>query len=168
MLRASLLFLSTTTTGSLGGLDGLLVALGRAALETAHEASSSLEGALEVADSGLAENVDLDQVGLEGTLEGDDGLDQERVGVFEVDVHESHHAHAHKLGAEQLLNLRGVVGVDGSGDELALLGRSHGRGLDILKGSQVYIRCQLQSILNAHQPSEGGTSHTPFFLLILI
>lgn len=132
-----LLLLGTATARSLGSLDSLAVALG-GALHAAHEASGSLEGPLEVARSGLAEGVDLEEVVLEGALEGDDALDEQRVGVLEVDVHDAHHAHTHHLRPEELLELGGVVGVDGGGDELALLGGAHGCWLDVLEGGHVW------------------------------
>jgi hypothetical protein len=137
VMNNRLLLLGTTAAGPLGSLDGLLVALRRAALEAAHEAGGRLEGALEVAAGGLAENVDLDQVGLDGALERDDGLDQQGVGVLHVQVHETHHSDAHELTAEELLDLLGVVGVDGGGHELRLLRGAHRRRLNILEGRQV-------------------------------
>lgn len=121
ILEDCLLFLGTTTASPLGGLNSLLIALRGAALETSHDSSALLERTLEVATGGLAEHVDLDQVGLDGALDGDDGLDEQRVGVLHVQVHEAHHGNAHQLRSEGLLDLRRVVGVDGGGDELALL-----------------------------------------------
>jgi hypothetical protein len=136
-MAGPLLLLRTTTASSFGGLDSLLVTLSRAALEAGHQTSSLLEGTLEVTSGRLAEDVDLDQVGLEGALEGDDGLDKKRVGVFEVQMHESHHADTHELGAEQLLDLLRVVGVDRGGHELGFLGRAHGGRFDIFKGREI-------------------------------
>lgn len=132
-----LLLLGTAAASTLGSLNSLLVALSSATLETGHEASSLLEGTLEVAAGGLAEDVDLGKVGLEGALEGDDGLDEEGVGVLEVEVHDAHHEDAHHLGAEELLGLGEIVGVDGGGDELALLSRAHRRRLDILESGEI-------------------------------
>lgn len=135
-LGLSLLLLGTTTAGTLGSLDGLAVTLG-STLHTAHEAGSGLERSLEVTGSGLAENVYLEEVALEGALERDDALDEEGVGVLEVQMHDDHHAHAHQLRSEGLLELGGIVGVDRSRDELALLGGAHGRGFDVLEGGHV-------------------------------
>lgn len=135
---STLLLLGATTASTLGGLDSLLVALGRATLHGAHEALGLLEGALEVAGSGLAKDVDLDNVALEGALDGDDALDEQGVGVLEVHVHESHHGDTHGLAAEGGADLLVVVGVDGGGDELALLGGAHGGGLNILEGRQIW------------------------------
>lgn len=146
--RASryLLLLGTTAAGTLGSLNGLLVASSGAALETLHEAGGSLERTLEVAGGGLAKDVDLDEVALEGALEGDDGLDQEGVGVLHVDVHEGHHGNSHGLGTEGLAELGGVVGVDGGGDKLALLGGSHRWWLDVLERGKVYCLSATASI----------------------
>lgn len=132
----ALLLLGTTAASPLSGLNSLAVALG-GALHTAHEASGSLEGPLQVTGSRLAKGVDLEEVVLEGTLERDNALDQQRVGVLEVEVHDAHHTHAHHLRSEELLELGGVVGVDGGGDELALLGGAHGSRLDVLEGGHV-------------------------------
>lgn len=66
--------------------------------------------------------MDLDHVALEGALDGDDALDEEGVGVLEVEVHEGHHADTHELASERGADLLGIVGVDGGGDEFALLG----------------------------------------------
>lgn len=132
----SLLLLGTTTAGSLGGLDGLLVALGRT-LHAGHEAGGGLEGPLEVAGGRVAEDVDLEQVALEGGLERDDALDQQRVGVLEVEVHDDHHAHAHQLRPKRLLELAHVVRVDRGRDQLALLGGAHRGRLDVFEGGHV-------------------------------
>lgn len=140
---STLLLLGTTTARALSGLDGLLVALDGATLHGAHEALGSLEGALEVAGGGLAPDVDLDNVVLKGALQGDDALDEEGVGVLEVDVHEGHHADSHQLAAEGGADLLLIVGVDRGGDELALLGGAHRGGLDILEGGQVCEESQL-------------------------
>lgn len=61
----ALLLLGTTAAGPLGSLDGLLVALG-GTLHAGHEAGGGLEGPLEVAGGRVAEDVDLEQVALEG------------------------------------------------------------------------------------------------------
>lgn len=83
-LVTSLLVLDTTPAGTLGGFNSFLIALRRPALETTHEPGRLLKGTLEITNRRLAEEVDLDQVGLDGALERDDGLDQERVGVLHV------------------------------------------------------------------------------------
>lgn len=134
--RKILLLLGTTTASPLGSLDGLLVALGRA-LHAGHEAGGGLEGPLEVSGGRVAEDVDLEQVALEGGLERDDALDQQRVGVLEVEVHHHHHAHAHQLRPEGLLELAHVVRVDRGRHQLALLGGAHRGRLDVLQGGHV-------------------------------
>jgi hypothetical protein len=133
-----LLLLGTATASPLSSLNGLLVASNLTTLlERAHERSSSLERSLEVTLSWLAEEVDLDEVALEGALERDDGLDQERVGVLHVQVHHGHHADTHQLRLEESAELLDIVGVDGRGNELGLLGGSHGGGLNILERPEV-------------------------------
>jgi len=54
-LGANLLVLDATATGTLGLLNRLLITLSGTILHGAHEASSLLEGSLEVSASGLAE-----------------------------------------------------------------------------------------------------------------
>lgn len=137
--RILLLLLGTAAAGLLSSLDSLLVALDSAVgtLHGAHEALGSLEGSLEIARGGLVKDVDLGEVALEDTLEGDNALDDEGVGVFHVEVHEGHHGDTHQLAAPELAELVGVVGVDRGGDELALLRRAHGRGLNVLEGGHV-------------------------------
>lgn len=132
--RTFLLLLDTTPVVLLRVLDRGLVALG---LALGHEAAAGLEGARQVAGGRLAEHVDLDQVGLEGTLEGDDRLDEERVGVLEVQVHHTHHAYTHQLAADQLAQLGLVVVHVGGGHGLGLLASAHGRRLDVLEGRHV-------------------------------
>jgi hypothetical protein len=134
-----LLLLGTTAASLLGQLDALLVGLEVcvAAAHHAAEAGGGLPGTLELAGGGLAEDVDFHEVALEGALEGDDGLDEERVGVLEVQVHDAHHADAHELRLEEAAQLRLVVGVHGGGDDLGLLGAAHGRGLDVLEDGHV-------------------------------
>merc|ERR1711939_1126926 len=48
----------------------------------------------------------LSQVALERALDGDDALDEQRVRVLEVQVHDGHHADAHELAAPRLAQLR--------------------------------------------------------------
>jgi hypothetical protein len=135
-----LLLLGATTASLLSGLNALLVGLNVTGVGAAHhaaEAAGSLPGTLKLADSGSAEEVDLDEVALKSAFEGDDRLDEERVGVVEVQVHDTHHADTHELGFEQAAELLLVIGVDGGGDDLGLLGAAHGRGLDVLHDGHV-------------------------------
>lgn len=131
----NLFLLDTTAPVLLGGLNRGLVALGPA---LGHEATTGLEGTGKITSSGLAEDVNLGQVGLEGALEGDDGLDKEGVGVLEVQVHHTHHADTHKLAAEQLAQLSLIVVHVGGRHGLGLLGATHRGGLNVLEGCHVW------------------------------
>jgi hypothetical protein len=132
----SLILLGTTAATSLCGFDAFLVGLDITA-GTAHETARGLPGSLEFANCRLSEQVNLDQVALEGALEGDDGLDEERVGVLEVKVHDGHHADTHDLALEQAAELLSVVCVHSGGDGLGLLSRSHGCGLNVLDDGEI-------------------------------
>lgn len=96
-----LLVLDAATASTLSSLDALLVRLDIAALHGAHEARGGLPGAGEVARRRLPEQVHLDEVAFEGALERDDGLDEQRVRVLHVQVHDGHHADAHHLALEE-------------------------------------------------------------------
>jgi hypothetical protein len=135
----SLLRLHSTPAGHFCGLNTLLVGLDLAG--TAHQTARCLPGSLELANCRLSEQVNLDQVAFEGALEGDDGLDEERVGVLEVEMHDGHHADTHDLALEQAAELLSVVCVDSSGDGLGLLGRSHGCGLNVLDHGEICQSC---------------------------
>ena len=136
--RASrLLVLDTTTTGTLSSLNALLVGLDLATLHGAHEATSRLPGPGKLAGRGLAEEVNLDEVAFESTLEGDDGLDEKRVGVLHVQVHDSHHTDTHHLTFEESAELCEIIGLDGGCDELRLLAGAHGGGLDVLDNGHI-------------------------------
>ena len=135
--QTQLLLLNAATASPLGGLDCLLVALDLPALEATHEAASLLEGPLKIARSRLTKKVDLGQVRLEGALEWNDALDEERVGVLEVEMHDGHHGDAHHLGAHHGLELTEVVRVDGGGHQFALLRGSHRCGLDVFESGHV-------------------------------
>lgn len=87
--------------------------------------------------------MNLNQVGLESALEGDDGLDDERVGVLHVQVHEAHHRDTHELRPEGVLDLLRVVRVHGRRHELALFRGSHRRRLDILESGEVLLLVDL-------------------------
>lgn len=163
----SLFLLGTTTARLLSSLDGLLVTLGRTLLHGAHEPSSLLEGTLEVANGRLAVDVDLDEVALEGALDGEDALDEKRVGVLHVEVHDGHDGNAHHLTAEESAELVLVVGLDGGGDELAFFGGAHWRGLDVLEGGEVYWGVEKLVLLRALGVWwRVGLVNLPFFLLI--
>ena len=139
MQYSSLLLLRTTAAGLLSRLDTLLVGLNFASTLSshAHEACGRLPRPLEVARRWLAEEVNLDQVALESALERDDTLDEQRVGVLEVEVHHTHHAHAHELRLPETLKLLLVVCLDGGGDGLRLFGAAHRGRLDVLEDGAV-------------------------------
>lgn len=145
----SLLIFNTTSTRAFGLLNALFISLDITSTLHAHKTSSSLPGSLELANSGLSEQVDLDQVALESALEGNDGLDEERVGVLEVEVHDGHHADTHKLTLEKATELLSVVCVHSSGDGLGLLGRSHRCGLDVLNNGEICLPVSFMLLLVA-------------------
>lgn len=146
--NAHLFLLGTTTAGLLGSSNGLLILCwSSTTLKTAHQSSGSLERTLQITDSFLAEQVDLDLVTLEYALERDDGLDQEWVGVLEVQVHDAHHSNAHELRLVESLHLVDIVLVVGGCDELGLFGGSHLWLLDIFKGGHV---CRKPIVSIAH------------------
>lgn len=137
-----LLLLGATTSSLLSSLNRLLIRLDSGiAIESAHEPGSSLEGALEVTSSWLTEEVDLDQVTLERALEWNNGLDQQWVGILHVQVHEGHHGNSHQLRFVKGLDLSEIVGVDGCGDKLWLLGGAHWGWLHVFEGCHVYRVC---------------------------
>jgi len=133
----SLVLLGTASATGFSGFDALLVGLDITGTLHAHQTARGLPGSLELANGRLSEQVDLDQVALKGALEGNDGLDEEGVGVLEVEVHDGHHADTHELTLEQATELLSVVCVHSSGDGLGLLGRSHGCGLDVLDNGEI-------------------------------
>jgi hypothetical protein len=138
LIHTILLVFDTTTSCLFCGFNTLLIGLDTiTGTLHAHQTARCLPGSLELADGRLSEQVDLDQVALEGTLEGDDGLDEERVGVLEVEMHDTHHANTHKLALEQAAELLRVVCVHGGSDGLGLLGRSHGSRLNVLDDGKV-------------------------------
>lgn len=134
-----LLLLGTAAASLLSGLDSLLVALDGAAslLHGAHEALCLLERSLEVARGGMAEDMDFEEVALDDGLDGDDALDNQGIGVLHVKVHERHHGDTHQLATPGLAKLVEVVGADRGGDELALFGRAHRCGFNVLEGGHV-------------------------------
>lgn len=132
-----LLVLDATTSSTLSSLNALLIRLDLTTLHSTHDATSRLPGPRQIASCRLAKEVDLDQVALESALERDDGLDEERVGVLEVEVHKAHHADAHELGLEETAELLEIVGLDGGCDELGLLAGAHRGGLDVLDDGHV-------------------------------
>jgi hypothetical protein len=167
MLSCYLFILDTAATSLLGRRNSLLVLrrCGSSACQVAQQPRSRLEWSLHVAIGGLAEEVDLDLVALECALERDDRLDQEGVGVLEVQVHDSHHCNSHQLCLVQRFHLIDVVLVDSGGNELGLFGGTHLGLLDVLQGGHV---CKDASALveNAWSTARVTENIIPFFLLI--
>lgn len=110
--------------------------------------------------------MDLGKVGLEGALEGDDALDEEGVGVLEVEMHDAHHEDAHHLGAKELLGLGEIVGVDSGGDELALLSGTHRRRLNVLESGEVCEETKVSRLVKSRLSRERKRD-IPFFLLMV-
>lgn len=133
-----LLLLRTTSSCSLRCFDRCLVSDGCSLTHT-HHATACLPWALQLASCGLPKDVNFDQVTFQRTLDRKDGLDEERVGIFQVDMHEAHHGNSHQLRFVLRLELAAVVFLDGGGDELGLLTRSHGCRFDILQGCEVCL-----------------------------
>jgi len=139
-----LLFLGSTTTAALSSLHGLLVSLNLAARQATKQTGARLPRSLQITGGRLAEDVDFDEVGLEHALQRDDALDQQRVGVLEVQVHDAHHADAHELGTDQRTPLLLVIGLDGRGDALGFFGAAHLRWLNVLDDRHVLLLVDLQ------------------------
>ena len=83
--------------------------------------------------------MDLHQVALKGSLHGDDALDEKWVGVFEVEVHDCHHADTHELRLVQGTQLLLVVGLDGGGDGFGLFGAAHRCWFDVFEDGAVCL-----------------------------
>lgn len=112
--------------------------------------------------------MDLDLVALERTLERDDRLDQERVGVLEVQVHDGHHSYTHHLRLEESLDLFEIVLVDGGCDELGFFRGSQLGRLDVFKGRHV---CGSWSVLILRFDGtvlESRRHHTLFLIDLVI
>lgn len=129
-----LLFLNTTPPVLLRILNGSLVTLD---LTLVQEAVRGLEWACEVTSSGFSKDVDLDQIRFQSTLEGDDRLNQKRVGVLEVQVHHAHHTNTHQLSLEQLAQLPLVVLHVGGSYRTGLLVATERSGLHVLQRSHI-------------------------------
>jgi hypothetical protein len=138
-IPAHLFVLNTTTSSLLSSLDGLLVLCRcSASSKRAHQSRSRLERTLQITNSWLAKEMDLDLIALECALKRDNGLNQEWVGVLEVQVHDGHHSNTHHLCLVESLHLVDVVFVDGGCDELGLFGRSHLGLFDVFEGGHIY------------------------------
>jgi hypothetical protein len=135
--RPKSLVLDTTTTGTFGSLDALLIRLDFTTGHRSHHTTRRLPRSLQITSRRLAHEVDLDKVTLESALERDDGLYEQRVRVLEVNVHDSHHADAHQLRLVELAELLEIVGFDRGRDKLGLFARAHGRRLDVLDDGHI-------------------------------
>lgn len=111
----------------------------RVPLPHPHQPPRRLPRPLQVPHGRFPKQMDLDQVALEGAFERDDALDEEGVGVAQVEMHKGHHADAHELGFPQGAQLRVVVGVDGGGNEFGFVGGAHGGGFDVFEGGEVCV-----------------------------
>lgn len=74
-IKYNLLFLGTTTSRPLSLLNSLLIRLDITTSHSLHQ-TSCLPGALQVTGCGLAEDVDLDELGFESAFERDDTFSQ--------------------------------------------------------------------------------------------
>jgi hypothetical protein len=160
--QAHLLVLDTATPRTLSSLNALLVRLDLTTTHSAHHATARLPWPGQIAGCGLSEKVDLDEVALKCALEGDDGLDKERVRVLHVDVHDGHHANAHKLGLEELAHLLEIVGFDGGGNELGLFAGTHRGWLDVFDDGHVWVVLVLWSCVRPEVGFRGAASVCDF------
>ena len=131
-----LFLLGSSTTSALSSLDASLVTL-RLARSHSHHTASGLPWSLELTDRRPAKDVHLDQIALEGAFDRDDGLDQKWVGVFEIEMHETHHSNTHQLALVCRRQLILVVLLDRRGDELGFLTGSHRRRFDVFQRGQI-------------------------------
>lgn len=99
--------------------------------------------------------MDLDEVPFKSALERDNRLNEQRVCIFEVEMHDSHHAHAHELGLEQLAQFGQVVCLDRRGYEFGLFAGSHGRGLDVLYYRHVILLVDLGLDIEVDAQNDG-------------
>src|SRR5271155_2803203 len=111
-----LFLLRTTTAASLCRLNTGLVALDLR-LSHAHHATRCLPGPLEIPNGRLAEQINLGKITLDGAFDGNYRLNEERVGVFEVEMHKCHHRNAHQLALVCSRHLTIVVLLNRSGDK---------------------------------------------------
>jgi hypothetical protein len=131
-----LFFLHSSSATPLGSLNAGFVALDLTATH-AHHSSRGFPRPLQVSSSLLPKEMDLNEIALEGSLDGDDRLDQERVGVLEVQVHDTHHGHSHQLSLVECLKLRLVVLVNRRSDQLGLFAGAEGSRLDVFERAEV-------------------------------
>lgn len=158
----SLLLLDTTPPVLLGVLEGGLVGLG---LALAEKAVGSLKGTLEVTSRWLPEDVDLNQIRFESALQRDDRLDQKRVGVLEVQMHDGHHANAHELALNELAELALIVLHVGSCDRTRLLAASKRSRLDVFQCRKIVLLIDLSLCVEIQGNSVGDATESSVTLV---
>lgn len=115
--------------------------------------------------------MDLNEATLQGALDGQDGLDDERVGVLEVEMHDAHHTDADHLGAEEGAELDEVVFLDGGCYGLGIFAGAHRGGFDVFEGFELCQEGRLGGVSILERGREGldvpglkGRKNAPFFL----
>ena len=136
-MQRNLFLLNASTACPLSLLNTLLVSLDLPSTTHSHKASRSLPRSLQIPSSRLAEQMDLDQVSLKCALQRDDRLDEKRIGVLEVQMHNAHHSNTHELRLEHATKLLQIVGVNSGGDEFGLFGAAHWGWFDVFEGREV-------------------------------
>ena len=164
----SLLVLYATTSSPLSSLNALLIRLNFSTRHRAHKACGRLPGSCKFSGCRLAKEMDLDEVALEGTLERDDGLDEQRVGVLEVEVHDGHHADAHELSLEEGAELLDIVGLDGGCDEFWLVAGAHRCGLDVLDDGHIWVSLVTMLLFSSEDPRNLGLCRPRTILLVYL
>ena len=110
--------------------------------------------------AGLPKIWTLTKLPSSAPLTGMRGLDEERVGVFEVEMHESHHGNSHQLRLVLRLELAVVILLNGRSDQLGFFSRTHGRWLNIFECRQIYI--------HQHAVQHVCLRYSPRFCLIFM
>jgi len=157
-----LLLLGTTPTGPLGLVNALLVGYDVTTLHSRHH-PSSLPWSLKVPAGGLSKDVDLDELGFEGSFEGNDALDKQWVSVLHVEMHDTHHSNAHQKTLESRLELIAVVGRDGSCHKLRLITGEWLSGFEVLHGCVVILLIDLAANVHVQRQDDnvGKNVHRP-------
>lgn len=83
-------------------------------------------------------------------------LDDERVGVFHVQMHDTHHGAPGQLRLERFAHLLHVVGVDRRGDELGLFLAAHGGWFYVFERCHVYLFFCQPMIWRGIRIDDGG------------
>lgn len=135
-ISARLLILLTRAS-LLSLLNRSLVGLRTSLSSSTEQTRGSLERTLQVARSRLAPDPDLGHVGFQCVLQWQNRLDDKRVGVSHVEMHESDHSATHQDTASGFGDLGKVVVTAGGGDELARFLRHGVLGVDVLDDGKV-------------------------------